>query len=81
MARQFSTFVTGTLHRVAAGAVGGAVLGIVAFVWFIAVSPALLSFAIAVGAAAAWCVWLEEHEDAPQGADRSEQTVWGAYRE
>jgi hypothetical protein len=33
----------------------------IALVWFMAVAPAIVGAVIAVGAAIAWCKWLERH--------------------
>jgi hypothetical protein len=43
----------------------GIVLAIAAFGWFVSIAPAAVSFAVAVGAAVAWCAWLEKHPEAP----------------
>ena len=32
-----------------------------ALLWFMAVAPAIVGAVIAVGAAIAWCIWLERH--------------------
>ena len=69
MGRQFSNPVAGASRKVAASsaivAVCGTVLGVAAFGWFVVNAPPLLSFAVAVGAAVAWCAWLEKHPDVP----------------
>ena len=33
----------------------------IALVWFMAVANAIVGTVIAVGAATAWCIWLERH--------------------
>jgi len=37
--------------------------------WVISVTPAIVSAALAVGLAAAWCRWLERHPDVSQEGD------------
>jgi hypothetical protein len=49
------------------------VLPVAAFGWFVIIAPAVVSFAIAAGAAMAWCAWLEKHPDAPEDAVQSTQ--------
>jgi hypothetical protein len=74
MGRQFAVRVAGpsasTFSRSIAATLG--ILGpVAAFGWFVMVAPAVVSFAVAVGAAMAWCAWLEKHPEAPVEAERS----------
>jgi hypothetical protein len=66
MGRQFVARLAGAspFEKTVAGAVG-IVLPVAAFGWFVIIAPAPVSFAVAVGAAVAWCAWLEKHPDAP----------------
>jgi hypothetical protein len=78
MGRQFVARFAGpsasTVSRSVAATLG--ILGpVVAFGWFVMVAPAVVSFAVAVGAATAWCAWLEKHPDNPQDAGQSTQEV------
>jgi hypothetical protein len=43
----------------------------VGLLWVVAVAPALVSFAITVALAAAWCAWLQKHPEPPLDAGRS----------
>lgn len=52
-------------------AVVGVLLPVATFGWFVIIAPAAVSFAVAVGAAMAWCAWLEKHPDAPANVDPS----------
>jgi hypothetical protein len=52
-------------------AVVGVLLPVAAFGWFVIIAPTAVSFAVAVGAAMAWCAWLEKHPDAPANVDAS----------
>jgi hypothetical protein len=78
MGRQFNTLVNGIPRKVAGWSVACALsaigLVVVGFGWFAAVAPPLVSFAITVGAAIAWCAWLEAHPDVPPEPDRSDRT-------
>ena len=42
-------------------AIAGWVPVTIALVWFMAVANAIVGAVIAVGAAVAWCLWLERH--------------------
>jgi hypothetical protein len=59
-----------TLSRSVAATVG-VLLPVTAFGWFVVVAPAVVSLAVAVGAAMAWCAWLEKHPNAVTGEDMS----------
>jgi hypothetical protein len=66
MGRQFVARFAGpsasTLSRSVAATLG--ILGpLAAFGWFVMVAPAVISFAVAAGAAMAWCAWLEKHPE------------------
>jgi hypothetical protein len=78
MDRQFVARFAGpsasTLSRSVAATLG--ILGpLAAFGWFVMVAPAVVSLAVAVGAAMAWCAWLEKHPDNPQDAGQSTREV------
>jgi hypothetical protein len=78
MGRQFVARFAGpsasTVSRSVAATLG--ILGpVVAFGWFVMVAPAVVSFAVAVGAATAWCAWLEKHPDAPVDASQPTREV------
>jgi hypothetical protein len=53
----------------------GVLLPVAAFGWFVVVAPAVISFAVAVGAAMAWCAWLEKHPEGPSDASQPTQEV------
>jgi hypothetical protein len=53
----------------------GIVVSLAAFGWFVIIAPAVVSLAVAVGAAMAWCAWLEKHLDTPMEIDQSTQDV------
>jgi hypothetical protein len=53
-ASSFAKSVAGTV---------GIVLPVAAFGLFVIIAPAVVSLAVAVGAAMAWCAWLEKHPD------------------
>ncbi|MGE0702502.1 MAG: hypothetical protein AB7F99_07390 [Vicinamibacterales bacterium] len=74
MGRQFVARFAGpsasTLSRSVVATLG--ILGpLAAFGWFVMVAPAVVSFAVAVGAAMAWCAWLEKHPNAPAHVEES----------
>jgi len=50
------------------------VVGIIAvfaaFLWVISVAPALVSIALTVAIAIAWCLWLEKHPDAHEAGEQ-----------
>jgi hypothetical protein len=78
MGRQFVARFAGpsasTLSRSVAATLG--ILGpLAAFGWSVMVAPAVVPFAVAAGAAMAWCAWLEKHPDNPQDAGQSTQEV------
>jgi hypothetical protein len=79
MGHQFRALATRSLTQFlalpASVAISGIVVGVAAFGWLAAMAPPLMSFAVAVGAAMAWCAWLEEHPDAPLEANRSAQEI------
>ena len=79
MGRLFSARVANTSRTFAvpfiAVAVCGIVPGVAAFVWFVAIAAPLVSFAVAVSAAMAWCAWLEKHPDVPLERDRAGQDI------
>jgi len=54
-------------------AVVGIVSVVAAFGWFVIRVPAVVSFAVAAGAAMAWCAWLEKHPDTPVDVAHSVQ--------
>jgi hypothetical protein len=35
------------------------------FIWLVVVTPAFISFEIAIVVAVAWCIWLERHSSTP----------------
>jgi hypothetical protein len=78
MGRQFVVRVAGpsasTLSRSVAATVGS-LLPLAALGWFVVVAPAVVSLAVAVGAAMAWCAWLEKHPDGPVDASQRIQEV------
>jgi hypothetical protein len=78
MGRQFVARFAGpsasTLSRSVAATVG-VLLPVAAFGWFVVVAPAVISFAVAVGAAMAWCAWLEKHPEGPSDASQPTQEV------
>jgi hypothetical protein len=74
MGRQFVARLAGPSASTFAKSVAatvGILLPVAAFGWFVIIAPAVISFAVAVGAAMAWCAWLEKHPEAPVDADRS----------
>jgi hypothetical protein len=78
MGRQFVARFAGpsasTLSRSVAATVG-VLLPVAAFGWFVTVVPAVVSFAVAVGAAMAWCAWLEKHPEGSSDASQPTQDV------
>jgi hypothetical protein len=78
MGRQFVVRVAGpsasTFSRSVAATVG-ILLPLAAFGWFVVVAPAVVSLAVAVGAAMAWCAWLEKHPDALVDAGQPTEEV------
>jgi hypothetical protein len=59
----------------------GIVLPVAAFAWFVSIAPAVVSFAVAVGAAVVWCAWLEKHPEAPAHvADSTHEALTDATR-
>jgi hypothetical protein len=78
MGRQFVARFAGpsasTLSRSVAATVG-VLLPVAAFGWFVVVVPAVVSFAVAVGAAMAWCAWLEKHPEGRSDASQPTQEV------
>lgn len=76
MGRQFTARSARASTTVSAPAVAAAVFAIILLVagfgWFVTIAPPLVSFAVAVGAAMAWCAWLEKHPDAAVDADRED---------
>jgi hypothetical protein len=78
MGRQFVARLAGpsalTFARSVAATVG-ILLPLAAFAWFVIVAPAVVSFAVAVGAAMAWCARLEKHPDGPLDASQPTQDV------
>jgi hypothetical protein len=53
----------------------GILVPLAAFGWFVIVAPAVVSLTVAVGAAMAWCAWLEKHPDDRMDAGQSAQDV------
>jgi hypothetical protein len=78
MGRQFVARFAGpaasTLSRSAVATLG-ILVPLAAFGWFVTVVPAVVSFAVTVGAAMAWCAWLEKHPDGPLDASQPAQDV------
>ena len=78
MARQFVARLAGPSASIFArsvAAVVGIVLPVAAFGSFVIIAPEVVSFAVAVAAAVAWCAWLEKHPDTPIDVDLATQHV------
>lgn len=75
MGRQFAVRGARTITFVRWAAVVLGIVVVTAFVWFVTVAPAVVSFAIAIGAAMAWCAWLQKHPEMLPDTDQSTQDV------
>jgi hypothetical protein len=78
MGRQFAARFAGPSASALSKSVAatfGILVPLAAFGWFVIVVPAVVAFAVAVGAAMAWCAWLEKHPDGPLGASQPIQEV------